>query len=449
MTEKENGWKRRPSKLENGISKGINYGKRFQPNDAITADDINEVVEHALYAADTSNDAKRVAETSATSASNSEDFLRQALAIIESGGNDYDATAILKILSTMTPTQVQQFHEHVKLRAATDGQIEAFRTTVVNPHIVNVNNPHGVTALQVGARPNTWLPTSEEIGAVSSNTFQAFPNGVRIFLYTGGGNITNISQIPGCRVGDIIVHGTAATTTGNWIFNSGRNRGTPVRVISPTAGTVIPGTFTTGANRYDVTAGNMNNLFGINTAVSIMIAATSPSIQLNNFVFNASGVNVTQMGTSVFNPVLPNARLGRLQGVANTSRWIPMLSGVMSESMVDDFHTRVLIGSNSTIQNGNITLTQSFRNFHALELQVNRATNFNAGSDTLIYHLPVDFVINFLGVGDTAHRANISHSGTGTTRGGFVRLTSDTNLQTVSFDGIRVLRIWGVGRRPR
>lgn len=32
-------------------------------------------------------------------------------------------------------------------------------------HIQNKENPHGVTASQVGARPNTWLPTIAEIGA--------------------------------------------------------------------------------------------------------------------------------------------------------------------------------------------------------------------------------------------------------------------------------------------
>ena len=34
-------------------------------------------------------------------------------------------------------------------------------------HIGDKNNPHGVTAEQVGARPNTWTPTAAEVGAVS------------------------------------------------------------------------------------------------------------------------------------------------------------------------------------------------------------------------------------------------------------------------------------------
>lgn len=36
-------------------------------------------------------------------------------------------------------------------------------------HAENKNNPHGVTAAQVGARPNTWMPTASEVGARPSN----------------------------------------------------------------------------------------------------------------------------------------------------------------------------------------------------------------------------------------------------------------------------------------
>ena len=32
-------------------------------------------------------------------------------------------------------------------------------------HVKDKNNPHGVTAEQAGARPNTWTPTASEVGA--------------------------------------------------------------------------------------------------------------------------------------------------------------------------------------------------------------------------------------------------------------------------------------------
>lgn len=33
-------------------------------------------------------------------------------------------------------------------------------------HVARKDNPHGVTAAQVGARPNTWMPTASDVGAL-------------------------------------------------------------------------------------------------------------------------------------------------------------------------------------------------------------------------------------------------------------------------------------------
>lgn len=35
----------------------------------------------------------------------------------------------------------------------------------IKSHSEDKNNPHGVTAAQVGARPNTWMPTAAQVGA--------------------------------------------------------------------------------------------------------------------------------------------------------------------------------------------------------------------------------------------------------------------------------------------
>lgn len=40
----------------------------------------------------------------------------------------------------------------------------------LNTHIENMQNPHGVTAAQVGARPDTWMPTAAEVGALPDST---------------------------------------------------------------------------------------------------------------------------------------------------------------------------------------------------------------------------------------------------------------------------------------
>ena len=36
-------------------------------------------------------------------------------------------------------------------------------------HIASKSNPYGVTAAQVSARPNTWVPTASEVGAVPTS----------------------------------------------------------------------------------------------------------------------------------------------------------------------------------------------------------------------------------------------------------------------------------------
>lgn len=42
-------------------------------------------------------------------------------------------------------------------------------------HASNRNNPHGVTAEQVGARPNNWMPTASEVGARPDNWMPPVP----------------------------------------------------------------------------------------------------------------------------------------------------------------------------------------------------------------------------------------------------------------------------------
>lgn len=47
-------------------------------------------------------------------------------------------------------------------------QVDTYATgmlELINNHIGSKNNPHGVTAEQVGARPNTWTPNASDVGA--------------------------------------------------------------------------------------------------------------------------------------------------------------------------------------------------------------------------------------------------------------------------------------------
>lgn len=51
---------------------------------------------------------------------------------------------------------------------AADAKAVGERLKPLDDHASNTANPHGVTAEQVGARPNTWTPTASEVGAAPS-----------------------------------------------------------------------------------------------------------------------------------------------------------------------------------------------------------------------------------------------------------------------------------------
>ena len=62
-------------------------------------------------------------------------------------------------------------HENVAADAKATGdainEAEERVRLEINEHKSDSNNPHNVTAVQVGARPDTWMPSAEDIGARS------------------------------------------------------------------------------------------------------------------------------------------------------------------------------------------------------------------------------------------------------------------------------------------
>lgn len=51
------------------------------------------------------------------------------------------------------------------LESVLDENTAANLLNLINAHTEDDDNPHGVTAEQVGARPNTWTPTAQDVGA--------------------------------------------------------------------------------------------------------------------------------------------------------------------------------------------------------------------------------------------------------------------------------------------
>lgn len=60
--------------------------------------------------------------------------------------------------------------------ADTNAYLEG-RFKTLDDHASDKSNPHGVTAAQVGARPNTWMPTASEVGARPASYTYASKNG--------------------------------------------------------------------------------------------------------------------------------------------------------------------------------------------------------------------------------------------------------------------------------
>ena len=69
----------------------------------------------------------------------------------------------------------------------------------VDGHLTNVSNPHGVTAAQVGARPDTWTPTASDVGATPAShaTDKGNPHGVTA-AQVGAVPAIESTDHPGC-----------------------------------------------------------------------------------------------------------------------------------------------------------------------------------------------------------------------------------------------------------
>lgn len=98
--------------------------------------------------------------------------------------------------------------DYLKGKEVLDQKIEDAQTAA-NQHSTNKNNPHGVTAAQVGARPDTWMPTAAQIGALSNKghldhatvleAAMAMPTTGGTFFAVAGGKLLNTtdSAFPG------------------------------------------------------------------------------------------------------------------------------------------------------------------------------------------------------------------------------------------------------------
>lgn len=66
---------------------------------------------------------------------------------------------------TLTGAPINVSGEKISLVGAPEDTSDAATKGYVDIHVTDKNNPHGVTAEQVGARPNTWTPNASDVGA--------------------------------------------------------------------------------------------------------------------------------------------------------------------------------------------------------------------------------------------------------------------------------------------
>ena len=80
------------------------------------------------------------------------------VAVIDAEGSKLTSTSF-KIMVDKSACMDEVVHEdeYYDILTKVEGILET--------HTSNKNNPHGLTAEQVGARPNTWMPTASDVGA--------------------------------------------------------------------------------------------------------------------------------------------------------------------------------------------------------------------------------------------------------------------------------------------
>ena len=97
-------------------------------------------------------------------------------------------------------------------------------------HIANKDNPHGVTAEQVGARPDTWMPSASDVGAYTkTETNTLLANKVSLGFFNG--DLNSLMEDGHYRLGGDVTNGPYGANWGQLIVSHGTNTDTTLQII--------------------------------------------------------------------------------------------------------------------------------------------------------------------------------------------------------------------------
>ena len=190
-----------------------------------------------------------------------------------------------------------------------------FRTAFqqgLNEHTSNKNNPHGVTAAQVGARPNTWMPTAAEVGA-RPNTWT--PTAADVGL----GNVPNVStnnQKPTFTVASALadlISGEALSTSmgkiakavatlSSHLANKNNPHGVTAAQVGARPNTWLPTPAEIGAANVETGSYIGTGTYGSSYPASITFTKGTPVlviIQRDNAGSSSTGIIIPQSGSGL------------------------------------------------------------------------------------------------------------------------------------------------------
>ena len=174
----------------------------------------------------------------------------------------------------------------------------------IEGHIENTENPHGVTAEQVGARPNTWTPSASDVGALPKT----------------GGTMSGAINMDGKKITNLATPTSDADASTKKYVDDGLDGKqdtitgaiTPVLTNNFVTGRVIVSDSNGKLSANAITTDELSKLDGVTANIQTQIDNKQDSITLN-----ASVVPISNASGKIVSSNITATELGYLDGVTS------------------------------------------------------------------------------------------------------------------------------------